>query len=87
MDRNEKIQNLIEKKKFRDRLSINNPVGTISKYGCKIYNIDRRNNVQSNKVDIAEGTHSNCKIYNIDRRKNNVNHKKSVAYSVVHSER
>lgn len=87
MDRNEKIQNLIEKKKFRDRLSINNPVGTISKYGCKIYNIDRRNNVQNNNVDIAEGTHSNCKIYNIDRRKNNVNHKKSVAYSVVHSER
>lgn len=86
IERGNKIQNIMEKRKlqFNNRLNRNNVTGITSDYGCKIYNIDRRNN----NTRINEESQSNCRIYNIDKRHINENCKNNNTRKIaIHNER
>lgn len=93
MERSNKIRKIKNKKlhSFADRINVKNSENTsmnkTSDHGCKIYNVDRKNNDIDELINIILESKCNCKVYNVDRRniKNNI-------YSddgkvVAHSER
>lgn len=65
-ERNMKIQAIMARKKISPNRS---NFETVSQYGCKIYNIDRKNQ----NSDKTEEVYSNWRVYNIDSKNKNYN--------------
>lgn len=68
-ERNMKIQSIMARKNIYFN---KNNIEILSKYGCRVYDIDRKNQID-NRINKVKAVNSDCKIYNIDSRNKNCN--------------